>query len=58
MCFECRGFGAEALRQKLLTEGIGTIALDEKTLRVAFSSVDTDKIEDLYTRIYAAAESM
>jgi len=58
MCFECRGFGAEALRQKLLAEGIGTIALDEKTLRVAFSSVDTDKIEDLYKRIYAAAESM
>lgn len=58
MCFECVGIGAEALRQRLLGEGIGTIALDEKTLRVAFSSVDTDKIADCYARIYAAADAM
>jgi len=58
MCFECSGFKAEDFRQKLLGEGIGTIALDEKTLRVAFSSVDTDKIEDLYRRIYAIAATM
>ncbi len=58
MCFECVGIDAEALRQKLLGEGIGTIALDAKTLRVAFSSVDTEKIADLYTRIYAAAEAL
>ena len=29
-----------------------------KTLRVAFSSVDTEKIADLYARIYAAADAM
>jgi aspartate/methionine/tyrosine aminotransferase len=58
MCFECLGFDAEALRQRLLAEGIGTIALDSKTLRVAFSSVDTDKIADCYARIYKAAEAM
>jgi aspartate/methionine/tyrosine aminotransferase len=58
MCFECVGIDAEALRQKLLGEGIGTIALDAKTLRVAFSSVDTEKIADLYARVYAAADAM
>jgi aspartate/methionine/tyrosine aminotransferase len=58
MCFECVGFKAEDLRQKLLSEGIGTIALDDKTLRVAFSSVDTEKMADLYGKIFAAAEAM
>lgn len=58
MCFSCVGIDAEALRQKLLAEGIGTIALDARTLRVAFSSVDTDKITDLYQRIYKAAEEL
>lgn len=58
MCFECVGFDAEALRHKLLDEGIGTIALDSRTLRVAFSSVDTDKIADCYQRIYRVADTM
>ena len=50
---------AETLRKKLLTEkGIGTIAIDEKTLRVAFSSLDEDKIELVYSTVYACAEEL
>jgi aspartate/methionine/tyrosine aminotransferase len=59
MCFECNGIDAEALRMKLLNEyGIGTIALDAKSLRVAFSSIEQDKIRDCYEKIYEAAEKL
>ena len=50
---------AEELRVKILHEKqIGTISIDESTLRVAFSSVDEDKIDAVYSAIYAAAEEM
>ncbi|MBR1722930.1 MAG: aminotransferase class I/II-fold pyridoxal phosphate-dependent enzyme [Treponema sp.] len=50
---------AELLRLKILHEKqIGTISIDESTLRVAFSSVDENKIDEVYTAIYEAAEEM
>jgi aspartate/methionine/tyrosine aminotransferase len=50
---------AEELRLKILHEKqIGTISIDESTLRVAFSSVDESKIDQVYSAIYAAAEEM
>ena len=50
---------AEELRLKILHEKqIGTISIDASTLRVAFSSVDEDKIDDIYAAIYDAAESL
>lgn len=50
---------AEALRQKILKEKqIGTIALDIQTLRVAFSSVEENMIETVYTAIYECADNM
>jgi len=50
---------AEELRQKILHERqIGTISIDESTLRVAFSSVEEGKIDEVYTAIYESAESM
>ena len=59
MSFRLNGIDAETLRKKLLSEkGIGTIAIDSHTLRVAFSSIDEDKIESVYTDIYAAADEM
>ena len=59
MSFRLNGIDAETLRKKLLSEkGIGTIAIDSYTLRVAFSSIDEDKIESVYTDIYAAADEM
>jgi len=59
MCFECDGFSAEALRLKLLDErGIGVISIQDKWLRVAFSSVDESSLDELYAEIYAAAGAM
>ncbi len=50
---------AEELRIKILHEKqIGTISIDACTLRVAFSSVDEDKIDTVYGAIYAAAEEL
>lgn len=59
MSMKCTGVGAEELRLKLLHEyGIGTIAIDANHLRVAFSSVDTDKLEPVFETIFKVAEEM
>lgn len=50
---------AETLRQKILRERqIGTISIDSSTLRVAFSSVDEEKIDEVYAAIYETAEEL
>ena len=57
MSFTTHDVNAETLRRCLLSEhGIGTISIDENTLRVAFSSIDEDKIESVYETIYRTAE--
>lgn len=59
MSFSLKGKNAEALRKKLLNEhGIGTVSIDEKTLRVAFSSLEEEKIDFVYEMIYKAAEEL
>ncbi len=59
MSFECPGISTEALRLKLLDEkGIGVISMQDRYLRVAFSSVEADQIADLYTEILRAAQSL
>ena len=59
MSFYVKTGNAEAIRQKLLKEkGIGIIQIDTHTLRVAFSSIDEDKIEGVYESIYNIAEAM
>jgi aspartate/methionine/tyrosine aminotransferase len=59
MSFHLNRGTAEDLRKKLLAEnGVGTIAIDERCLRVAFSSVDIEKLPELYDLIYAAAEKL
>ncbi|MDR1107691.1 MAG: aminotransferase class I/II-fold pyridoxal phosphate-dependent enzyme [Spirochaetaceae bacterium] len=59
MSFKCNGIDAESLRQKLLfTYGVGTIAINPQTLRVAFSGLDDEGIDEVYTRIYRAAEEL
>lgn len=59
MSFATHGVDAEALRVKLLDDkGVGTIAIDNQTLRVAFSSIDEDKIEAAYEAIYGTAAEM
>ncbi|MDR1231925.1 MAG: aminotransferase class I/II-fold pyridoxal phosphate-dependent enzyme, partial [Spirochaetaceae bacterium] len=58
MSFRC-AVDAEALRQKLLHGyGVGTIAIDPHTLRVAFSGLDDEYIDEVYTAIYRAAEEI
>ena len=59
MSFHVKTGNAEDIRKKLLSdEGIGIIQIDANTLRVAFSSVDEDKIDAVYSSIYKVAESM
>jgi aspartate/methionine/tyrosine aminotransferase len=56
MSFKCKNIDAESLRRKLLHNyGVGTIAIDEHTLRVAFSGLDDECIDEVYTIIYRAA---
>jgi hypothetical protein len=44
--------GAERLRRNLLTErGVGTISIQDRYLRVAYSSVELERLEELYTTI-------
>ncbi len=59
MSFDTKKINAESMRQKLLNEkGIGVVAIDEKTLRVAFSSLDEDKIDIVYQAIYDVADEL
>ncbi len=59
MCLRCIGAGAEEVRQELLAKhGIGTVAIDESHLRIAFSSLDTEKIEYVYDMIFKTAEEL
>jgi len=59
MSFECVGISAEALRVKLLDErSIGTVSMQDRYLRVAFSSVEASHIEDLYAEILKAATEL
>ncbi len=56
MSFKMKKGSAEQLRKNLLDgEGIGTISIQDKYLRIAFSAVDIEDIDDLYARIFAAA---
>jgi predicted metalloprotease len=59
MSLHLTGIDAEDLRRKLLSEkGIGTISIDPQTLRIAFSSLDENKIDGVYTAIYEAADEL
>ena len=59
MSYVLKKGSAEELRKKLLgEEGIGTISIQDKYLRVAFSAVDIEDIDDLYNKIYEAAAAL
>jgi len=58
MSFLCHQINAEDLRLALLEKGIGTISIDGKYLRIAFSSVDNTYIEDLYQEIFHSAREL
>ena len=49
---------AEKFRKHLLsTKGIGVISIGESNVRVAFSCIEESQIEDLFEKIYEAAET-
>ena len=48
MTFRVPGDRAEDLRQALLKRGIGTIAIRPDCLRIAYSSVDAEKLDELF----------
>lgn len=59
MSFECKGFSAERLRLDLLERlGIGTVSMQDRYLRVAFSSVEEEHIPDLVDKIVASARAL
>jgi aspartate/methionine/tyrosine aminotransferase len=59
LCFDAAPLSAERLRQSLLREkGIGTISIQDRYLRVAYSSVDVQKLEELYTSIMNSAADL
>ncbi len=60
MCFKLNnGKSSEELRKKLLFEkGIGTISIEDKYLRIAFSKIDINDLEALYAIIFNTAEEL
>jgi len=59
MTFELTKGSADELRRHLLkAEGIGTIALQEKYLRIAYSSVDNRDLKALFTTIFQTADQL
>lgn len=59
MCLKLKTVQAEQLRMHLLeTYGIGTIALGETDLRVAFSCIDEPNLETLYKTIYKGVKDI
>ncbi len=55
MCLRLKNADAEAVRKRLLEAyGVGTIALGPTDLRIAFSCIEEDQLEDLFDRIHQA----
>ncbi len=59
MSFRFEGGSADALRRHLLLEkGIGTVSLEDRYLRVAYSSMELDELVPLYDAIFKAADQL
>ncbi len=59
MCLKLKKAHAETLRQHLLNQyGVGTIALGDTDLRVAFSCIEDTNIEELFETIYQGAREV
>lgn len=59
LCLACEGLSAESLRKKLLGEkGIGTVSIQDRYLRIAFSSVEAEDIEALFSEIAESAAAL
>jgi aspartate/methionine/tyrosine aminotransferase len=58
MTFALENAGAEALRRGLLERGVGAIAFGDRYLRVAYSSVEEERLEELYGLIFEEARKL
>nr|WP_243735028.1 aminotransferase class I/II-fold pyridoxal phosphate-dependent enzyme [Paenibacillus turpanensis] len=59
MCLKLKTVKAETLRSHLLDQyGIGTIALGDTDLRVAFSCIEEQHIEELFELIYQGVQDL
>jgi len=59
MCIKLKGLDAETYRKHLLEKyGVGVIADGEHDIRIAFSAVEIDQLEDLYTVLATAAREL
>lgn len=59
MCLKLKTVDAEALRSHLIEQyGVGTIALGETDLRVAFSCIEEGEIEELFDLIYSGVKDL
>ncbi|KRE90746.1 hypothetical protein ASG89_34560 [Paenibacillus sp. Soil766] len=59
MCLKLKTVDAEALRIHLLNQhGVGTIALGETDLRVAFSCIEEGNLEELFNIIYQSVKEI
>jgi len=59
MCLTLSGVTAESVRVHLLNQyGIGTIALGETDLRVAFSCIEEENLEELFDTIFKAVNDL
>jgi hypothetical protein len=59
MCLRLLQTDAERLRKHLLDAyGVGTIAIGERDLRIAFSCLEREHIKDLFDILYTAAKEV
>ncbi len=59
MCLKLKTVDAETLRVHLLDQyGIGTIALGETDLRVAFSCIEEVNLEELFETIFQGVQDL
>jgi aspartate/methionine/tyrosine aminotransferase len=58
MAFRVEGISAEDLRLSLLDRGIGSIAIGDGYLRIAFAAIDQGDLEELYGEVFSAARSL
>ncbi len=59
MCLQLKNVNAEKLRLHLLDKyGVGVISVDDKDLRIAFSCVDSENIEELFDIIFQGVKDL
>lgn len=59
MCLKLKTVAAELLRLHLIQQyGIGTIALGDTDLRIAFSCISEENLEELFDLIYQGVQDL